>query len=238
MWFGLVPHLARHYRVLCPDMRGLGRSCERFEPDSVTVENLLEDLVRIADAEKLDTLHFVGESLGGSLGLILAARLPSRIRTLSVIGSPLYINDWMQTSYAVGHGSWEAAIEKLGPEGWARASNAAARFQADIGDNFLDWYSREIGRARPEILMAVARLASAIDVRPELDKILAPVLGIYPTGGRIATEDQVALLKTRVKAISIVRSRSPYQMVQMLEPAACANQILHFMSLHDGVLRL
>src|SRR5665213_3528601 len=46
MWFGLVPHLARHYRVLCPDMRGLGRSCEKFEPDSVTVENLLEDLVR------------------------------------------------------------------------------------------------------------------------------------------------------------------------------------------------
>lgn len=235
MWFGFIPHLARHYRVLCPDMRGSG-SDATVRPESVTVDNVLDDLVRIADAEELDTFHFVGESLGGSLGLALAARQPSRVRTLSVIGSPLYINDWMKTSYAVGRPSWEAAIKTLGPEGWARASNAAARFPADIGDKFLDWYSREIGRSRPDILMAVARLASGIDIRPELGKIRAPVLGIYPSGGRIATEDQVETLRAYVSKLSLVRSRSPYQMVQMLEPDACLKQILHFMSLHDGVL--
>jgi 3-oxoadipate enol-lactonase len=236
MWFGFIPHIARYYKIICPDVRGLGRSREMFDPNTVTVDNLLDDILRIVDNERLETFHYVGESLGGSLGFALAARQPSRIKTLSVIGSPLYINEWMKAAYAVGQPSWETAIETLGPEGWAKASNNAARFPTDIGERFLDWYSSEIGRSRPEILMAMARLASGIDVRSELEKISAPVLGIYPSGGRIATEDQIQTLNMSVKKLSLVRSRSAYQMVQMLEPAACANQILHFMSSHDGTL--
>lgn len=236
MWFSIVPHLARDYRIICPDMRGLGRSREGFHPESVTVDLLVEDLLRIADAEHLDTFHLVGESLGGSLGLALAARAPARVRTLSVIGAPLYINDWMKEAYAVGHSSWEAALEQLGPEGWARASNTAARFPADIGDRFLSWYSSAIGRERLEILIAFARLASGIDIRPVLGSVVAPVLGIYSLGGRIATDDQVQTLMAQVRDFSLVQSLSPYQMIQLLESAACAGQILHFMSLHDGTL--
>jgi 3-oxoadipate enol-lactonase len=237
MWFGLIPHIARHYKIICPDIRGLGRSREMFAPETITADHLLDDILRIVDHEKLETFHYAGESLGGSLGFVLAARYPARVRTLSVIGSPLYINDWMKAAYAVGKPSWEEAIETLGPEGWAKASNSAARFPAEMGDAFLKWYSSEIGQSRTEILKAVARFASQIDVRSELEKISCPVLGIYPSAGRIATEDQIETLKAKIKNLSLVRSRSAYQMIQMLEPTACANQILYFLSLKDNVLR-
>jgi 3-oxoadipate enol-lactonase len=236
MWFGLIPRIARHYRIICPDIRGLGRSREMFAPETITADHLLDDILRIVDHEKLENFHYVGESLGGSLGFVFAARHPARVRTLSVIGSPLYINDWMKASYAVGKPSWEAAIETLGPEGWARASNSAARFPVEMGDAFLEWYSRQIGQSRTEILVAVARFASGIDVRPELEKISSPVLGIYPSAGRIATDDQIETLKMKVRNLSLVRSRSPYQMIQMIEPAVCANQLLYFMSMNDNVL--
>lgn len=34
-WFGMVPHLMRHYRVVCPDLRGQGESGTDFDKDKL-----------------------------------------------------------------------------------------------------------------------------------------------------------------------------------------------------------
>lgn len=234
-WFSIIPYLARHYRLVCPDFRGLGSSSANFDPASgITVENYLQDLIAIADHAGAGRFHFVGESIGGTVGYAFAATYPERVRSLSVLASPTHINPWMRDAYAAGYPSWPEAIETLGSAGWARATNTAARFPADFNPRFLEWYSAEIGKAPTPVLAAMARLALGVDVTPLLSRIEAPLLALYPAAGRIATEEQETVLRREVRDVRTVRLRTPHHMIQILDPAGCAGHILHFMALQDG----
>ncbi len=234
-WFNVVPYLARFYRVVCPDLRGLGRSVPLEEPAKrMTVDRCVEDLLAIADHAGVDRFHLVGESIAGGLGLVFAGRHSDRLRTLTVAAPAVYANEWIRKAYAVGYPTWEAAIRDLGVEGWVRKSNTLARFPAETDPAFLDWYAREVGRNDVESVAAMTGFAASVDARPWLAKITVPVLALYPTGGQIASKEIEDLLVRDVRDLRLVRLRTSYQMLTMLKPAECAEQILHFAALHDG----
>ena len=89
-WWSMIPYLSRFFRVVCPDLRGLGESSKDFDLDTgITVENYVADLIAIADSLRADTFHYCGESLGGIIGMVLAAHHPDRVRTLSLLAAPL-----------------------------------------------------------------------------------------------------------------------------------------------------
>jgi 3-oxoadipate enol-lactonase len=236
MWFGTIPALARHYRIICPDFRGLGHSGRNFDPATgINAANYLADLRAILDHAGVDQAHFVGESIGGTVGYAFAAEHPERVRTLSVMASPTHINDWMRRAYAAGHPSWPEAIETLGSAGWAAATNTAARFPAEMGAGFHEWYAAQIGQAPTPVLAAMARFAMGVNVEPLLPKITAPVLGLFPSAGQIATTEQEATLRRLIPDVRTVRMSTPYHMVQFMQPAACAEQVLRFLLLQDGI---
>lgn len=65
-WYRWVPYLSRFYKVLRPDMRGLGRSTGRLDLDrDVTLDALVGDLVALLDNLGADKVHYCGESMGG-----------------------------------------------------------------------------------------------------------------------------------------------------------------------------
>lgn len=75
--------LADGYRVLCPDLPGRGLS--EWAPDRYAPRALLELLVEFYDALDLSETRYVGTSLGGVLGMTLAAGpLADRIDRLVV----------------------------------------------------------------------------------------------------------------------------------------------------------
>lgn len=80
--------LAGEYRVLCPDVPGRGLSEWATIPEAeYTRDALVSTLVGFCDALGLDSLRWIGTSMGGSLG-ILAAGGPLRDRI-----SHLVVND-------------------------------------------------------------------------------------------------------------------------------------------------
>jgi 3-oxoadipate enol-lactonase len=234
-WFNVIPYLARFYRVICPDLRGLGESVPLQDPSrSLTVENCIEDIVTIADHAGLESFHLAGESIAGGLGLMFAGMHPKRLRSLCVIAPAVYANEWIRKAYAVGYPSWEEAIRDLGVEGWVRKSNTLARFPSDTDPRFLEWYAREVGKGSLESVAALTRFAGSVDARPYLDRIEAPVLVLNPTGGQIATKEMEAELLARIPKVRLTHLRTPYQMLNLLKPAECAHEILHFAALQDG----
>lgn len=69
----LAPHLARRYRVLCPDLRGRGRSerdpsCQHYQP--VTY---LADILALLKTLSVPRVAIIGTSLGGLLAMMLGA---------------------------------------------------------------------------------------------------------------------------------------------------------------------
>lgn len=235
-WYNIIPYLSRFYRVVCPDLRGLGQSSRGFDlATGITVDNYVSDLLHIADAVGADNFHYAGESLGGILGIALSARHPDRVRTLSLLAAPLSISPWTQKTFAFDYPTWQDALRSMGSKAWASAVNTATRFPPDTDPGLLDWYSAEMGKSDVEVMIAMSRLAATVDVTPVLTQVRAPVLGLYPQGGRV-TSEQEAALKAGLADFRLVHLPIAYHMIWTLAPATCADHILHFMALHDGVV--
>jgi len=235
-WYGLVPYLSRHYKVVCPDLRGLGRSSTEFDLDrGITVETYLSDLLHIIDALGAPSVHYAGESLAGILGLILAAEHPDRLRTLCALSTPPYIIKETFKTFAFGHASWQEALVAMGSVAWAKAANAATRFPADADPGLLEWYATEMGKSNVAVMIRMVDLLEKVDATPYLDRITAPVLGLYPAQVATVTKEQEQLLRDRIADFHLVHLPLRYHMTWMVEPAACGDAMLHFMALHDGI---
>jgi pimeloyl-ACP methyl ester carboxylesterase len=83
-WWRTVPVLAKRFRVLTYDHRGLGRSPSRTQTHSTT--QMAEDAVAVLDAAGVESAHIYGFSLGGLVAQQVALRAPGRVRAL-VIGA-------------------------------------------------------------------------------------------------------------------------------------------------------
>ncbi|WP_158746979.1 alpha/beta fold hydrolase [Acidisphaera sp. L21] len=234
-WYNMIPYLSRFYRVVCPDLRGLGQSSRDFDlPTGITVDNYVADLVSIADAVGARDFHYAGESLGGIIGMALAAHHPDRVRTLSLLAAPLSISPWTQKTFAFDHSTWQDALRLMGSKGWAAAVNTATRFPSDAEPGLLEWYGAEMGKSDVEVMIAMSRLAAVVDATPLLENVRVPVLGLYPSGGRV-TGEQEAALRAGLTNFQLVHLSIATHMIWTLAPATCADHILHFMAAHDGV---
>src|ERR1700730_14655691 len=87
-WYGWVPHLARRYRVVRPDMRGFGASTPMPSDFPWTLDVLIDDHIRLMDALGIERFHVIGCKYGGTIARAFAARRPHRVRTLTVVGTP------------------------------------------------------------------------------------------------------------------------------------------------------
>ncbi len=234
-WYSWVPYLSRFCKVVRPDLRGLGQSSADFEiAKEITVENYIEDLIAIIDVLGVDSVHYCGESLGGILGMVLAAEHPERVRTLSLVAAPLYISAKGQKIFSFGHSSWQEALQKMGSKGWAEAVNSATRFPPESDPGLLQWYAEEMAKSRVEVLVAMSRLAAKVDATPFLPRIKAPVLGLYPTAGIMTDREQEEVIFSRIPNIKAVHLASRFHTIQNIAPAACATQVLYFLAQHEG----
>lgn len=76
-WRDLIPPLAERYRVICPDLRGLGWS--EAPKGGYEKESLADDLLALLDELDLERVRFVGHDWGGFVGFLLSLREPDRI---------------------------------------------------------------------------------------------------------------------------------------------------------------
>lgn len=236
-WYNMVPYLSRFYKVLCPTLRGLGDHFDMKNPDEkISAENYILDLVTLLDHLGLQDVHFAGESLGGIIGMYLAGMHPARVRTLSLFAAPLTISTGTQQALKVGHPTWQDALKTLGVGGWSDAANKAHRFPPDSDPRMLAWFSQEMSKSKLDVVLAMSRLAAKVDPAPVLDRIEAPVLGLYPSqGGSMTSQEQFDTIKRRIRHLRIVNLETKYHMVHTILPASCAKHLLHFCSSHDGV---
>jgi len=235
-WYSWIPYLSRHYRVVRPDARGLGASSAEFDLErDLTVESLVEDLAAVLDGLGAASVHFCGESMGGILGLAFAALHPERVRTLTLVSTPVYISDRMKESYSMGHASRVDAMKEMGRDAWLKATNRSTRFPPDSDPGLLDWYEGEFARSDAAVQLAYAKLVNGANAASFLPRGRAPVLGLYPTGGPITSAEQERMLVDNLRNLRLVHLPTRYHMVHHIAPAACATHLLHFIAQHDGV---
>lgn len=78
----LARTLARDTRVVCPDLAGRGNSTWLASPFEYHFGRFLADIRALLDRLRIDEVDWVGTSMGGLLGLMLAAQAGTPIRRL------------------------------------------------------------------------------------------------------------------------------------------------------------
>ncbi|SIT12484.1 alpha/beta fold hydrolase [Paracoccus saliphilus] len=235
-WYRWVPILARHYRVIRPDLRGLGQSSRAFDLSTgLSADIYLQDVDAILEHAGAQTIHLVGESLGGIIGLIYSATRPDKIRTLSAISTPAFLNGDLVKRSRFGYTSWEEALRQMGPLGYAKAKNGADRFGSEVDPDLAEWFAAEQGKSDVEVLIAMQKLAPTIDTRPYLPSITAPTLALVPTSEAIVTLEQRKILRNGIRQLNLTEIESRGHNLHCTQADRCAREVLAFATRHDGI---
>ena len=237
-WRAWIPYLSRFYRVLRLDLRGLGESGKDFDLErGINLDAYLKDFTDLLDHLGIASAHYCGESSAGTLGMAFAAERPQRVRTLSIISSPVAMSEEDKVSALAGHPDRVTALRKMGSRGWLEASNAGRRFPANADPALLAWTLDEMGKSDVEVLISMFRFVSNVDAAPYLPKISAPVLALYPAAAGVITKDEhTQLLRDKVRNLRLVRVPLEAHSLQIVAPATCAQEVLYFIAQHDGIV--
>ncbi|HMT07582.1 MAG TPA: alpha/beta hydrolase [Pyrinomonadaceae bacterium] len=87
-WPMTTPALAANYRVLAPDMIGFGKSDKPFI--NYRVAFYVDFIDRFLTEVKADKVSIVGNSLGGWIAALYAAKYPTKVNKLVLVGSAGY----------------------------------------------------------------------------------------------------------------------------------------------------
>ncbi|MET8258005.1 3-oxoadipate enol-lactonase [Micromonospora sp. NPDC005205] len=172
LWEPQVPALAQRFRVIRYDHLGHGRSA--VPPGPYTLDLLGRELLRTLDDLDVQWVHYAGLSLGGMVGMWLAAYAPDRVRRLALLC----------TSASLGP-----------PEQWReRAATVLTGGMSAIADAVVArWFTPAFATARPEVVAthramltanaptgyaACCEAIASMDLRPDLGRVVAPTLVI------------------------------------------------------------
>lgn len=175
MWTPQVAAFGDH-RVVTINARGHGASTS--PTDAVTLDDLGEDVIAVADGLGLDSFHVVGVSMGGQTALWLGINRPERVRTLTAAN----------TAARIGSASgWEDRIAAVRTNGMAglRDGVVGRWFSEGFADRHPDWHAaagETFVRTDPDGYIACCRALRDADLRDSVASIERPTLVIGSTG--------------------------------------------------------
>jgi len=114
-WQPQLGPLCERCRVVTYDQRGTGQSAGPL-PDPYSIACMADDATEVLDKLGIESCHFVGHALGGLVGLDLALRRPSRVRSL------VLVNAWAKgDAHTVRCFDVRKDLLGIGPDAYVRA---------------------------------------------------------------------------------------------------------------------
>jgi haloalkane dehalogenase len=105
----MIPPLAEHGRVICPDLIGFGRSDKPVGKESYTYAMHHDALASFITKLDLKRITLVCQDWGGLLGLPIASEMPERFSRLVIMNTGLPVSG---RSPSAGFSAWRAFAEK------------------------------------------------------------------------------------------------------------------------------
>lgn len=170
-----VAEYSKHFTCISVDLRGAGES---DKPDGhLSTELYADDIAALMDAMGITRAHVTGLSLGGAIGMWLAAKYPGKVKTLSIHsgwhkGDPFHrtvVESW-QDLVKVYNSVTELVIRGIFP--WCFTPDLYAQ-KYDYIQSLADFV-----RSRPPMSVdGFLRQSNAViahDVESQLSRITAP----------------------------------------------------------------
>lgn len=166
MWAPQVAALRERMRVVRYDPRGQGPA---------TLDDLGRDVLELLDELEIQRASFAGISMGGAVGMWLAANVPERIDRLVLISTAPHFpppEQWQQRIEAVRSAGTTEVLADAVVERWLTPRYAAEHPEAR------DALRAQIAATPPEAYIACCEALAQADLRHALPAIKAPTLVI------------------------------------------------------------
>lgn len=145
LWDALAAALAERFTVLRYDARGHGQTSAPEGPYSWPM--LVDDLVGLLDALKIERTHFVGLSMGGMLGQAFALAHPERLGKLVLVSTTSRVPPEAKPL-------WDERIAIAREKG----------MQAHVAGTLERWFTAPYRAAHPEIMARIGAMVAATPV--------------------------------------------------------------------------
>ncbi len=163
MWIPQVEYLEASWRCISFDVRGFGRS--DLPIGISTMETLASDVVAVLDHLNINEAVFVGESMGGYIGMALLRRWPERVSAVVLAGTRSVADT---PAIAAGR---EATAVQAETQGVAsiKAAQLARLLGHNASDDLRQWVTDMIEEASPQGVAAALR---GMALRPDSGDVL------------------------------------------------------------------
>ena len=198
MWDDQIDLLSKSFQILRYDYRGHGKT-EAYG-DRASIDDLASDLLELLDSLHIDRFHFVGLSLGGMLGMHMAASYPARVQSLVATNFRPFQTDetrqqWEQRLALVRaqgvHAIVAGTADRWLTPGFCLAHpQTSARIRAMIASTSREGY------------LACAQAVRDYDARPLLSRIQCPVELISGAEDVAAPASEMHALCTSLKEVT------------------------------------
>jgi 3-oxoadipate enol-lactonase len=226
-WTEFPARVTSHYQVITLDNRGTGRSSQPRDP--WTMDDMVADVLAVADAAGLERLHLLGCSLGSIITRHVAAAAPERIRSLSLLCPP---NGIPATPEDMALGvMWDPAAPRVESERKSWAVVQSATFIRDHEARLLDDFElaeseRTPGRTFRFQLNAVA---GAGDPNAAVAGHTYPVHILHGTADRLVPPENARTLAAAIPRVRLTWLEGDSHNFWQHDPERSAAAVLDFL---------
>lgn len=232
LWQETMSFLGRYYRTYALDFWGFGESGKKRETYAV------QDFVSLVDQfmEQLGIVHapLVGHSMGGTVSLSVAIRYPERVSKVVVVGSPIVGSSLAFPLKLAGMRPIAFMLFNM-----MSAFRLGMRIASPLicrDERFPDMMDRDLSRTTLEsFLLSIASLRRT-DLRPNLDKIKIPVMGMYGDRDNIVHPRQWQPLLKGVPQAQIERFPFAGHFPMLEEPETFTQKLKAFLDQDSSAL--
>jgi pimeloyl-ACP methyl ester carboxylesterase len=231
LWQDTMSFLGRYYRTYALDFWGFGESGKKRETYAV------QDFVGLVDQfmEQLGIANapLVGHSMGGTVSLSVAIKYPQRVSKVVVVGSPIVGSSLALPLKWAGYRP--IAFMLFNMMGAFRFAMKVASPVICRDERFADMMDRDLSRTTLEsFLLSIASLRRT-DLRPMLDQVKIPAMGMYGDRDVIVHPKQWEPMKKGIAHANIERFPSAGHFLMLEEPQNFAERLKSFLDKDEPV---
>jgi pimeloyl-ACP methyl ester carboxylesterase len=207
-WYAWVPRMAQEYRLIRPDLPGLGHSSipRGFQ---YSLANLATFVTRVMDKAGVESAHIIGAKTGGAVAMRLAADYPRRTRTLVVVGGPA-------SPLAIADPSPIPQRDRLG---------------SNVSKEMIAYWNTLFSKGDREGVKGLGQSLSNFDLAKEgvLQRIKAPTLVITADRSKMNSVEKARAYQVQIPNSRLVIIRSDAYHIAAANADECVTHTLAFL---------
>lgn len=230
MWDGQMGALISRYRVLRFDTRGHGRSAAPEGP--YAIESLVEDVRALLLELGIARTHFVGISMGGMIGQLLAATYPDMVSSLVLCDTSCRIDPEARPQ-------WDERI----------AVAESAGMEPHVEATIARWFTPGFIAAHPEVVDPVramirntsplgyvgcAHAVKNLDIEDRLRSIRVPTLIVVGEDDPGTPVEAARVIQERIEGAELMVLPSASHLSNLEQPTAFNQAVVAFLDRVSG----